>query len=83
MSEEKINEIVKEHYGFTVDEVDESIGYWCTKWAKLKQENQQLIKEKIRLLVIIQKALKTNAINSEDMEFITKLHKELGSAINE
>ena len=52
-------------------------------YVDLQQENQELIKEKIRLLVIIQKALKTNVINGEDMKFITKLHKELGGGINE
>lgn len=90
MSEEQINEMVKEHYGFSVEEIDDDVGKLSLRVKqleynneKLMQEKQLLIKEKIRLLVIIKKVLKTNIINGEDMKIITKLNNEKGSVVDE
>ena len=82
MNKEEIDTILKELEFHDILSANEDI--CLLEYIKLlQQENKELIKEKIRLLVIIQKALKTNVINSEDMKFITKLHKELGSEIYE
>lgn len=42
MSEEEINEIVKEHYGFTIDELDNSVGYWADKITNKTSEIKQI-----------------------------------------
>ena len=42
MSEEEINKLVKEHYGFTIDDMDESIGIWMTRFSKEREKRLQL-----------------------------------------
>lgn len=53
MSEEEINEIVKEHYGFTVEEIDNMVGNLSLKINQLEQErnNYKELYEKEKDLV--------------------------------
>ena len=42
MNEKELNKLVKEHYGFTIEELDNDVAYWCFRCSELQQENQQL-----------------------------------------
>lgn len=45
ISEEEINEIVKEHYGFTIDEIDENVGKLSLRVNQLEYNNKKLQQE--------------------------------------
>lgn len=49
LTEEDINEIVKEYYGFSVEEADEMIGNLSNKYYSLREEYQKLIKKNEKL----------------------------------
>lgn len=42
MNEKELNKLVKEHYGFTIEELDNDVAYWCFRCSELQQENSQL-----------------------------------------
>lgn len=42
LTEEDINEIVYEHYGFTINELDHSVGYWTTRFTEERTKRKQL-----------------------------------------
>lgn len=48
MSEEEINKIVKEHYGFTVEEIDNMVGNLSLKIYQLEKEVERLKNEKAK-----------------------------------
>ena len=45
MKEEELNELVKEHYGFTIDEIDEDIGKLSLRVNQLEYNNKKLQEE--------------------------------------
>ena len=50
MSEEEINKIVKEHYGFSVEEIDNIVGDLSLKNTKLRKKNK-ILKQKIKAFI--------------------------------
>lgn len=42
MNEEEINEIVYEYYGFTINEIDHNVGYWCTRFTEERTKRKEL-----------------------------------------
>ena len=50
MSEEEINKIVKEHYGFSVEEIDNIVGDLSLKNTKLRKKNKILKQKTVQIL---------------------------------
>ena len=73
LTEEDINEIVKEYYGFSVEEADEMIGNLSNKYYSLREEYQKLIKknEKLNHYKLLYQKVKDR--NDKAIEFISKL----------
>lgn len=42
LTEEDINEIVYDYYGFTVNEIDHNVGYWCTRFTEERTKRKGL-----------------------------------------
>lgn len=68
MSEKEINEIVEEHYGFTVEEIDNMVGTLSLRVSQLEYNNKDL-KERIdnateRLNTLIEFWKKYNPIDN-------------------
>ena len=45
MKEEELNELVKEHYGFTIDEIDEDVGRLSLRVNQLEYNNKKIQQE--------------------------------------
>ena len=50
MSEEEINKIVKEYYGFSVEEIDNMVGDLSLKNIKLRKKNK-VLKQKVKAFI--------------------------------
>ena len=50
MNEEEINKIVKEHYGFSVEEIDNMVGDLSLKNTKLRKKNK-VLKQKVKAFI--------------------------------
>lgn len=79
MNEKEINEIVNEHYGFTIEEIDEDLGKALLRIKqleynneKLQQENNQLKKEYYKQIEEYQKACDEVTSDKMDLENILK-----------
>lgn len=57
MNEEAINEIVKEYYGFTIDEIDENVGNLSLRVNQLQYNNKKFQQENQQLKDRIDKAI--------------------------
>ena len=42
MNKEQLNQLVKEYYGFTIDEIDNDIGYWSNRFTEERDKRKQL-----------------------------------------
>ena len=55
MNEKELNKLVKEHYGFTIEELDNDVAYWCFRCSELQQENKELHNKIDKVIEYIEK----------------------------
>lgn len=75
LTEEDINEIVYEYYGFTINEIDHSVGYWCTKFTDERTKRKHLEHNWNELKKWLEEEIKSweEAINEErDYELVNE-----------
>lgn len=80
MNEEAINEIVKEHYGFTIDEIDENVGNLSLRVNQLQYNNKKFQQEIQQLKDKIDKTNQKLELLLNDLKINSKEEKETGKS---